>query len=68
MGPPEAVSHVQIGQLSKETLAAATTTIALTLSKHQAALGTTHQYSGALTEVAGIISNLICHPSVAIFA
>ena len=58
----------KFGELSEEVLAAATATIALMLSKHQAALGTTHQYSAASTENADIISNLVCHPGVTIFA
>ncbi len=68
VGPPEAVSRVQIGELLEEPSAAATATIAFVLSKHQAALGTTHQYSAASTENAGIIPNLVCHPGVTIFA
>jgi len=57
----------------KETLAAVTTTIALTLSKHQAALGTRNQYAAAVTEDAEddadiLISDLVCHPGVTIFA
>ena len=64
---------MQIGQLSKETLAAATTTIAFRLSKRQAALGTRNQYAAAVTEDAEddaeiFISNLVCHPAVTIFA
>ncbi len=43
------------------------------LSKHQAALGTRNQYAAAVTEDAEddaefIISNLVCHPAVTIFA
>jgi hypothetical protein len=58
----------QAGELLEEDSSTATTTIACVLSKHQAALGTTHQNSAASTENADIISNLICHPSVTIFA
>ncbi len=58
----------KFGELSEEVLAAATATIALMLSKHQAALGTTDQYSAASTENTYIISNLICHPGVTLFA
>ena len=43
------------------------------LSKHQAAFGAVNQYSAAVTEDAEddaeiIISNLVCHPAVTIFA
>ena len=55
------------GELIEEDSSAATTTIAFVLSKHQAALGTTNQYSAASTEDANIISNLISHPGVTIF-
>ncbi len=54
-------------------LAAATATIALMLSKHQAALGTRNYYVAAVTEDAEddadiLISNLVCHPAVTLFA
>ena len=68
MGPLEAVSRVQIGELLEELPVAATATIALLLSKHNAATETTNQYSVALTENAGSISNLVCHPAVTISA
>ncbi len=47
--------------------------MALTLSEHQAAYGTTNQDSAAVTEDAEddadiLISNLVCHPAVTIFA
>ena len=43
------------------------------LSKHQAALGTRNQYAAAVTEDAEddadiLISNLVRHPAVTIFA
>ena len=61
------------GELSKETLAAATAAIVFTLSKHQAAFGTRNQYAAAVTEDAEddaeiLISDLVCHPAVAVFA
>ena len=57
----------------EETFTAATATIAFMLSKHQAALGTRNQYAAALTEDAEddaeiLISDLVCHPKVAVFA
>ncbi len=57
-----------VGELLEEDSSAATATITIMLSKHEAALGTTHQEFCALTEDAGIISNFISHPSVTIFA
>ncbi len=56
------------GELLEEPSATVATTIALMLCKHQAALGTTHQYSAASAENTDIISNLVCHPGVTIFA
>lgn len=58
----------QAGELLEEDSATTTATIALMLSKHQAALGTTHQYAAASTENTYIISNLICHPRMTLFA
>ncbi|MEE8607891.1 MAG: hypothetical protein V3S55_09810 [Nitrospiraceae bacterium] len=57
----------------EETFTAATATIAFMLSKHQAALGTRNQYAAAVTEDAEddadiLISDLVCHPAVTVFA
>ncbi len=64
---------MSIGELSEEVLAAATATIALMLSKDQAALGTRNQYAAAVTEDAEddadiFISKLVRHPAMTIFA
>ncbi len=65
-----AVSDVKIRGLFEEPTATVATTIVFTLSKHNAAHGTTNQYLVALTGNADIISNsfLVCHPGVTIFA